>query len=76
MSERESDRHIVAKKQGNACRVKGPAPMRRDSGQHSPDTEPEIKGMGTKLDLIAFRSEHGWIAVCVKSAHTVPWGEQ
>ena len=59
MSERESDRPIVVKKQGNACGAKGPAPMRRGSEQHSPDTEPETKGMGTKLDLIAFRSEHG-----------------
>jgi hypothetical protein len=39
MSERESDRPIVAEKQGNAYRVKGPAPMRRDSGRHSPNTE-------------------------------------
>ena len=59
MFERESDRPIVVRKQSNACGAKGPAPMRRDSGQHSPDTEPEIKGMGTKLDFIAFRSERG-----------------
>lgn len=57
MSERESDRPIVVKKQGNACGAKGPAPMRRDSGQHSPDTELEIKGMDTKLNLITRRAK-------------------
>ena len=51
MSERESDRPIVVKKQGNACGAKGPAPMCRDLGKHSPDTEPG-KGMEPKLNLL------------------------